>query len=62
MLKSKELSLTVKQAIVRFEKIERNPSERYQKYQVSPNQPLKRKNAPRSSGPPKDPEDHGKLL
>ncbi len=60
-MRSKELSLSVKQAIIRLKKQNKPIREIAKTFVVLFGTFLKR-NAPVSSATPKDPEDHGKQL
>ncbi len=64
-MRSKELSLSVKQAIIRLKKQNKPIREIAKTLGVAKTlfgTFLKRRNAPVSSATPKDPEDHGKQL
>ncbi len=64
-MRSKELSLSVKQAIIRLKKQNKPIREIAKTLGVAKTTVwniLKRRNAPVSSATPKDPEDHGKQL
>ncbi len=65
-MRSKELSLSVKQAIIRLKKTKQTHQRDSKNIRRGQNNCLKtflkRRNAPVSSATPKDPEDHGKQL